>query len=949
MSFPPKPSKAEKRNVKAAEKKAAAEASATSADLSASPAADESTPRTPGTTDFEQGYNDKLGGAQDEYTTKIDTDAAALADKLEKASLQDSKANTASTPVPDPDTVYQYDLRVIGTNGEIKGSLKKEICKAFAKEVYPQLVPAGVSKASNSSFLASHEANALERKFTLRVHSAPDIDSMRSGHKDAYVKVHEQQKNGETVKKWVLIDALKELEKFRPQTRLLQGANIEPDLGRTITKWRSDGTGQSVSDDVIQEFASQKNAHSTAEGWTDTFVVFTKRTEHKIGRSSILNTVCNGPEHFGTIKAVNHYMTNGLVPDGGLQLGNRVFGKVESDASKPDTPKYGLEIRKGEVVKPTIEAAGAKLQVEKRGCEQYFFQHIKVSDFLIEHFGPSTTLCDPAKADELTRVLKGAHVIVATNEGGKVRSIKNVTHDSAKSLPICHASSGGPIPLAQLYEHHYGKTLKYPDMACINIGSGERDFFVPAEACMLVKDQPFKHQLPVFIDKKDFDNVVKKEKPVHVKSANSPAGFPFHGFSSTELDVVFAEVCIDNNRRPDMDQQWSTFKSELKSRFDNLISKSVRDDDLVLLPYVDHKSQAKIDARTEAWVQKLSQTVNEKTGASAQTLILVAVPSGRHNTAIYNEVKKICDTKIGVQCKVIRTNVFSKIVKGPERELKIFTGAIVRNLLARILYPAAIDPRNPSKDEYELRFPKPLPTQVAESGVLIGIDVQVVEGSRFTDANGKAQYHTGIATITSSSVWKHPNVRTTYDQIAIENGKVSATLLKIAINNHGASLGEATHVVYYRSGEGAGDQSQLQEEWSGVNGKHRKSVFIAFAPESLVQLEKGSEAIEMDGSTTKTDMQHMADPFGLNSDFRRTFARDPKQFLEATQTYILTHGKQASGRAECHSVLTNTSVPDILYLAQEAGKNAQRYAEINAKQPKFLQVKEELRSTLYYI
>ncbi|KAK4892818.1 hypothetical protein LTR27_008732 [Elasticomyces elasticus] len=940
MSSSPISSKADKRKGKTAEKKAAAGASATSAKSGASPAVDETTPRTPGNTDFQKGYNDKLGGPQERYIA--DTDAAALADKLEKASLQDSTAKGASTPVPDPDTVYQYDLRVVGTDGEVKGSLKKEICKAFSKEVYPQQLPAGVSKASNSSFLASHEANALERKFTLRVHNAFDIHSMRSGHKDAYVKVHEQQKNGETVKKWVLIDTIKELEH-------LQGAGIKPDLGRTITKWRSDGTGQSVSDDVIQEFASQKSAQLTTEDWTDTFVVFAKRTEHKIGRSSILNTVCNDPEHFGTIKAVNHYMTNGLVPDSGLQLGNRLFGRVESDASKPDAPKYGLEFRKGQVVKPIIEAAGAKLQVDKKQCEQYFFQNIEVSEFLIEHFGPSTTLCDPAKANELTKVLKGAHVIVATNDGGKIRSIKSVTHDSAKSLPICHASSGGPIPLAELYEQHYGKTLKYPDMACINVGCGERDFFVPAEACKLVEDQPFKHHLPVFIETKDFGNVVKKGKPEHVKSANSPTGFPFDNFSSTELDVVFAEVCIDNNHRRDMDQQWSTFKSELKSRFDNLISKSVRGDDLVLLPYVEHKSQAKIDARTEAWVQKLSQAVDGKSEASAQTVIVVAVPAGKHNTTIYNELKKICDTKIGVQCKVIRTNVLSKVVKGPERELKVFTGAIVRNLLARILYPAAIDPRNPSKDEYELRFPKPLPTQVAESGVLIGIDVQVVEGSRFTDANGKAQYHTGIATITSSSVWKHPNVRTTYDQIAIENGKVSATLLKIAINNHGATLGEATHVVYYRSGEGAGDQSQLQEEWSGVNGKHRKSMFIAFAPENLVQLQKGCEAIEMDGSATKVDMQHMADPFGLNSEFRRTFARDPKQFLEATQTYILTHGEQVSGKAECHSVLTNTSIPDILYLAQEAGQNAQRYAEINAKRPKFLQVREELRETLYYI
>ncbi|KAK3636167.1 hypothetical protein LTR56_014330 [Elasticomyces elasticus] len=928
MSFPPKPSKAEKRNVKAAEKKAAVEASATRANSGASPATDESTPRTPGTTEFSQGFNDKLGGAQEDYTTKVDTDAAALADKLEKASLQDSKANTASTPVPDPDSVYQYDLRVIGSNGEIKGSLKKEICKAFSKEVYPQQVPGGVSKASNSSFLASHEADALERKFTLRVHSASDIDSMRSGHKDAYVKMHEQQENGETLKRWVLIDTPKELEKYRPQTQLLQGVGIKVDLGRMITKWRSDGTGQSISDDVIQEFASQKNAQLmlTTEDWTDTFVVFAKRTEHKIGRSSILNTVCNGPEHFGTVKAVDHYMTNGLVVEGSLQLGNRVFGM-------PERSEYGLEFREGEVVKASIEAADAKLQVAKKYCKQYFFQHIKVSDFLIEHFGPSTTLCDPAKADELTKVLKGAHVMVATNEGGKVRSIKSVTHDSAKSLPICHANSGGPIPLAALYEKHYGKTLKYPDMTCVNVGSGERDFFVPAEACMLVKDQPFKHQLPVFIDKKGFDNVVKKEKPVHVKSANSPAGFPFHGFSSTELDVVFAEVCIDNNRRPDMDQQWSTFKSELKNRFDNLISSSVRDDDLVLLPYVEHRSQAKTNARTEAWVQKLSQAVNEKSDASAQTVIIVAVPAGKHNTVIYNQLKKICDTEIGVQCKVIRTNVLSKVVTGPERELKVFTGAIVRNLLARILRPAAIDPKNPNKDEYELRFPTP--SEVAENGVLFGIDVQVVERSRFTDADGKVQYHTGIATITSSSVSEDSNVRTTYSEIPIDHGKVSPTTLQILINTHGAALSNASHVVYYRSGAGADDEAQLQKEWTGIMPGEKKRMFIACAPENIVQLKLGSEAIEMDDTPTKTDMQHMANPYGLNSNFRKVFARDPKQ--------------GSAGNAKCHSVLTNTSIPDILYLAQEAGKYAQRYAEMNGTTAKFLQVKEELRSTLYYI
>ncbi|TKA64730.1 hypothetical protein B0A55_11257 [Friedmanniomyces simplex] len=907
-------------------------------------------------------------------------------------------------------TVYQYDVKIVGGDS-LCGAARKQILKAFKKQVIPEKMNGAVSQLSRSSFIAAQPIRQLEQEFRVHVHIAADAETTFAASRAKYVKVHDHKEDGETVKQWMLLGDMVPV----PQTPglSLRQAFSDPKHGTAYKQYagRRRGDRNERENELI---AYAKQEHGKAVGkedgkhWTHTVVIMVDRTKFTIGRPEMVppmlgNEATNDEKRSRLAQLFNGCMLSQAKPDGSLQLGNRLFG----EATALDC---GLEVRDGIRVKPGVCEDDENVHIIKTECRQHFYQPILLSDFMLAHFGTSAVSCDPSKADELTQVLKGVQVMVATSKGGKSRTIQGVTHKTASSLAICRDGDEGPFTLADLYE---GKRLRHPTMPCINIGFAGRDHFVLAEACQLMPNQPFNHKLPFYANEQDFTQRPQIPKASHssVKSTDAPH-FPFSKIDASKLDVLFAEVVVhpDSSRRSDLgqlrlvqDKQWVIFQNEIKSRFKGAISDSVRkfrkkqnQYPPILLPYALRETEA----APRVWAEKLREALRAKPDPASSSIVVVAVPAGKHNADIYKALKKVCETDVGIQCKVIRTNVLSKIVRSSEEVQKLFTGAIVRNLLARTLHPPALDQKYSDDKEYQLRFPER--GEEVERGLLYGVHVQPVESSKIRTATGEREWKIApdqLITITSSALWIPGNVSTTHHLLSTFPGNSPAERLSECMYEHNEACkydSEITHVALYRSGEGAGSHLQFRAEVKRLLQDHfgdAKRAFVAYVPETVVQLLgksapipdddkgghrtasnlftasllNGSQVPESqrdgDRSLTAQYLREMTNPFGLDAAFRRTYARDPLEVQESIRTYLLTHcyseeTKQAEKNIagvfphSCFSVLRNTAVPDILHLAQQASKYIQRFVEeVAGDEMKFelKDVKEELRGTLYYV
>ncbi|KAK1014072.1 hypothetical protein LTS01_000602 [Friedmanniomyces endolithicus] len=899
-------------------------------------------------------------------------------------SPQEAKQDIRDPTVLAVNMVYQYDVKILN-GGELCKPAKKQILKAFKKRVFQD---GAVSQLNRSSFVATRRIPQLEQPLLLHVHLATDAEATIAASRAEYVKVHDRKEDGETVKQWIL------LGEMMPVPR---------SSGRTESELKTLATQEHV-----KAIGKQEGRH-----WTHTIVIMADRIAETIGRSRLLDHESTVANRSRVAQLINNCMLSQAKSEVSFSSGNRLFG----EATALDC---GLEVREGITVKPGISHDDEGVHIMQTECKQHFYQPNLLSDFMLAQFGSSVLQCDVSKAEELTKILRGVQVIVATSKGGMSRTVQSVSHKTVGSLTTRHNGDEDLMTLDELYGEHYGKRLRYPTMACVNIGLAGRDVFVSAEACQLVPDQPFSHKLPFYAGEQMF--TLRPELPKFCKSMlvsrHSP-NTPFANVDASKLDVFFAEVVIhpDSSRRSDIDQlcvlkkeHWTGFQNSIQSRFKGVISQSVRkfeNDPPIVLPYTLRQTEA----APGVWAEKLRNALKTKPAAAESSIVVVAVPAGKHNADIYKLLKKICGTDIGIQCKVIRTNALPKVLKKPVEgmEQRTFAGAIVRNLLARTLHPPTLDLRYGNDEGYQQRFPAP--EAVSARGVLFGIHIQSIASSKIRKGTGDREWKTApgqLVTITSSVNWITANVLTTHHLLLAGADDVAADHLSTCLKEHISSSklirGEFTHVVLYRSGEGAERRDQLIVEMNKLVYDHFDSLaglaMVACARETVVQVlgdeavvssgqRSGLTALERNVTTAAADLMHdqgqrkqdrcivdqhlreMTNAFGLDAAFRKVYVRELQEVNNAKCAYLLSHVEldlEGLGQAEqnqahlgtCYSVLRNTTVPDILHLAQQASKYIQRFVEevpsgerlaTGEQVMKFeLQdVMPELRKTLYYV
>ncbi|KAK3650438.1 argonaute 5 [Elasticomyces elasticus] len=912
-------------------------------------------------------------------------------------------------------SVFQYDINIVG-GGKLSRSVERQIFKAFEQRAISQNVE-GVNRVSNSSFMAQTPVKGFEQKFTMHIHKTAEDSEVMPELREKYIKTYEH--DGDTaMKQWLVLGELEPIPTNRDMMAGSIQANaathtwggIRNDLAQEVSVWSGRvAMDDSIASDKLVEYAKQKYAATGRNRWTDTVVVFAKRTEMQVGWTP-------SADHSHYAQVLNTWMVSEAKPDG-YQVGNRIF----DEATPLDN---GLEIRRGVTVKPGIRSEDDEVHIIKTPCTQHFFHAVQLSDFMIAYAGPLVKDCHPIKAGELTHLLKGVQVTVATTKGGKSRTIRGVTHKTADRIYLPSTDNTASITLAELYEVNYNMRLKHIDLPCINIGFGDSDFFVPAEACKIMPNQPFHHALSVSTIEESF--VKRTEMPKLPRSTVTTT-------NASALDVLFAEVVIipENSRQVDMDteklrlvsnEQWSQFGLAVKDRFGGAIKDSVRDGPPVTLQYLLHGSKP---ATGHKWASKLIDAVETKTSVGnvgKRPIVIVAVPAGKHNADVYNMIKQTCDTEAGIQCKVIRTDVLTKAVRGPEAKTMRFTGTVVRNLLTRTLDPAI----NVEDETFRLRFPARPAASTAARGLLVGVHVQplrdIVSKDALLNRTDKLDGYR-LVTITSSAVLRGNNVFTTHHLTTGTAGSNLSAELRMFRWQHMRryAKNDITHIVVHRSGEGADDRTRIGEEmevWSATGLPLASQAFIAHTPETVVQLMPKSGPIEqketqgvadfvsvisqyepvlsradsMNGSDIRhvdakamptLHPKHTTNPFGMDAAFLQTYARNFEEVKEATRTYSLTlcygsHERagpemspQISSASEAgqtqnsitpafHTVLMNTAIPDILYLAQQASKHSHRYVEVinhgervdgSLHNPKFRlrAIHEKIRTTLYFI
>ncbi|KAK3075516.1 hypothetical protein LTR53_001133 [Teratosphaeriaceae sp. CCFEE 6253] len=881
------------------------------------------------------------------------------AGSVKAAKSAGSSATEASDAV-----IYQYDVEVYSAP-PLSKALTKQICKDFRDQAFERQANSNTVKIDNKTLITSQPVPELEAAYLRISRSHPAAGP-------GLFKV------SETDDKWM------SLETAGTPVQLVELANVICDGAI------SQGTKTKLQSFVVSVHEALEEPEREAR---HAVIVVAKRKSVRI--DGLLSLT--GPERSRHEQAASAWAAGKAKKDDQLQINDRVF-----DA--PTTMgECGVELRKGEVVKPGLRSDGATCAVRAE-CKKLFFQPLQLSDFMLRYFGESVLTCNAAKARELTAVLKGVQVRVASLRDEKKHTIQEVVYWTVDEVSVEGAGYSSAITLRERYEKVHGQRLRHDKYPCIDIGANGDHVYVAAEDCQLVKDQPFNHTLPVFGDAfpvyegtadAEIEGGTGRMDAVAAKKTSAVSHDIASRLLPDKVDLshcsvkLFEVVVIPPGRtRDDVDQlrlvndrNWSRLESAVSKRFngalDDVITKL-----LTILPYEVHAP----NNANQAWEKILRRDVLDVPPElpNERKIVVVAVPAGAHNHDIYERLKEVCDVQLGIQCKIIRADTLIKTAAGPHDELKRFTGAIVRNLLARTLYPPKLESA-PALTQHK-----------AVNGLLYGVHVRSLQG---IEVVGAAQIGTlnvarfRLVTITSAATWIAGIVRTTHHLVLADfnrhagqdgsDGKAQyIQKLTACFQEHAENTTDRfnsvqpTHVVFYRSG---GDHTETDLTIAAVQHLHPhidefRRALISFTPETTVALQPGSPPVQLYGRAGLDAAAHfdthLADPFGMNTAFLRTYARDRKDGVlsradlgRGNDTRVPTHCirvclpiSAAEGPQDAHyGILKQAFVPGILDLAQRGSRYALRYVHVPKGKGGVVPglelkgIQEGLRGMLYYI
>jgi hypothetical protein len=630
------------------------------------------------------------------------------------------------------------------------------------------------------------------------------------------------------------------------------------------------------------------------------------------------------------------------IPDP-LILGNRVFGPT-SDVS------HGLQRRSGFKVKFLLNKTGDH-KIHGTPCNQLFFKPIQVSHFMNEFHSTPVDCANNKVIDKLNAVLKGLLVYAATTKRTRPATIQAIVSKTADQLQVSvPGNTLASISLAEVVTSKTGVRLSHQNLPCIDIGTNGRHFYLPAEACKIVPNQPFSHLAnyrPLLVDDKAFDFRTAKAK--HIWKPKS-AVHPYSG-TKDDFELCFAEVIVlpQDVKHHDAAKHchvpfdmWTNFQHEIGERFNGQLRAEVKDSTKIILPFRPEEDYP------YTWEKAIQDGLGHVKGV--RKVLIACIPGGPSNAIIHKTLRRLCDTKIGVQCNIVSVREIlkrSRATNGPSpNALLQYTGAIVRKTLARARFPP--DPLSIFQNEKTLEEHYGTKMEVAKTGLQIGIHVQrlqdifdpqsvrygtsdyyLVTVCSFAHAERSNKFSTGHYLISLKECQLNEKVRNCVEK------HLQVAKCSIATDKKGKI--KEKHVVFHRSGFAAEDRLLTSAEVYDLGfitqnrtGGFPDTVHLSWTEQPTAMLSQESAAITKNdvncvvrrlsganlvtknGDTqlyhaTETKVlepeedgagQNLDNPFKLKRALHAVFIRSHDDIENSKKTYLVTHCHEVARKKE---------------------------------------------------
>ncbi|KAL5721685.1 hypothetical protein ACHQM5_005298 [Ranunculus cassubicifolius] len=322
-----------------------------------------------------------------------------------------------------------------------------------------------------------------------------------------------------------------------------------------------------------------------------------------------------------------------------------------------------------------------------------FVKNLKVTNFVEEVLNirklPRTPLSD-AERLKVKRALKGLKVEVAHRKSGRrYYTISGVTKEPTKEISFPFGDSGEVKFVAQYFYETYGIVLEYPSLPCLQVGGG-KGILLPMEVCEIVGGQRYIKRLDEkqtafmvslnsqtprdreadileMVRQNDYAkdryiqefgiNMSETASSVQARILPSPQlnynGTPFQPRSG-QWNMINQKMYVGGTV-----SSWSCLNFAVADGLANTfceklasfcITHGMNYNPIPILPPRWNRAQL-----VEQALVTLQKDATARLGGRQLDLLIVLLPD--NNGSLYGEVKRICETKLGIvsQCVLAKT------------------------------------------------------------------------------------------------------------------------------------------------------------------------------------------------------------------------------------------------------------------------------------------------------
>lgn len=416
--------------------------------------------------------------------------------------------------------------------------------------------------------------------------------------------------------------------------------------------------------------------------------------------------------------------------------------------ARPTAHIQGVELRIG--VTKTLHLTGESTVImSEKPCHQLFFPATSLASLMDTHYRRLASAPSVENKQRLTKFFQGVEVKVV---GGPLNATKTITDFSHLTPNLQMILAGGQqITLSSIYQQD-GNQLKYEDLPSVNVGSKTRPFYVPAEACFILPNQPFRNHLSPALQREleelkrtssgSITNInardVETTKLTSKADFHTPHGRNWERSTMNSAYVLFVEVGKDVGDGKGQKRFTQSFWKDFQMVFSNMsqikfeqtaegiIAPSIATiaKDVLLLDYVADTECSK------EWVSKLKAAVVESKVALEQFALVFGIQNNADRPEIFKQLEQACNSEdLGIQSIGVNVATLRKKVNNePNDGMVRYAGQIFRKMFART--PQLNELKGDEDLAFGIDVTKVSATKGAKEKYLISIALRDVEAKK---------------------------------------------------------------------------------------------------------------------------------------------------------------------------------------------------------------------------